>query len=106
MTLNDRGRRSAASSTDARLAGYQRLRVLADVLRAVDLTDFFAIFARAGLRFVAVLAMLSPLLPQANHLQQERITADSAKQVPERIDGGKQLDPGHEHHGDPQRTTG
>jgi hypothetical protein len=62
-----------------RLAGYQRLRVLADVLRAVGLAGFFAIFARAGLRFAVLVAMLSPLLPQANHLQQERITADSAK---------------------------
>ena len=42
----------------------------ADFLRAVDFAAvFFVAFARASLRFVAVVAMLSPLSTQANHLQ-------------------------------------
>lgn len=52
----------------------------ADFLRAVDFVAFLAVFALAGLRFVAVVAMLSPLLTQANHLHDERIMAGQLDQ--------------------------
>lgn len=55
----------------------------ADVLRAVDFAAFLAVLALAGLRFVDVVAMLSPLLAQANHLQLEGIMAKQLDQYRE-----------------------
>jgi hypothetical protein len=45
------------------------LRFGAHVLRAVDFAGRFAFILAAGLRFTVVVAMSSPLLTQANHLQ-------------------------------------
>jgi hypothetical protein len=54
----------------------------ADFLRADIFAAgrFIALARFAGLRFVVVVAMGPPLLSQANHLQAERITGDSAAQ--------------------------
>ena len=55
----------------------------------MDLAGRFAAFIlAAGLRLAVVVAMLSPLLTQANHLQAERITAESAVQVLVSVKGG------------------